>query len=297
MSSFLNRFLFLKTPYVGVSSILSDLGKYMYILNTTPLILNVVDKNITSAIIENKITDVPKLSESFENINELVSNIFQEPSVPSAPPLPSVPVKIQTEYISPKLPDSLFWCIYIAVNGYDEYLEIHRNYGMKELEIKKNVADMVKENPSTFKLTNYKMTKASVQEILSELLTSQKETSMISLMAIIIFYKINIILLNPTTKCALEFISNKDSELPYYVVIKDRNRYSINIEELSKEDVNSRKEEWFCLESYLKPLKPISSYKSEELITISKKLGIHSPGDKVKKPELYEKISEHTKWK
>jgi hypothetical protein len=294
MSSFLNRFLFLKTPYTGLSSILSDLGKYMYILNATPLILNVVDKNVTSAIIENTKTNAPsfetKLDECLEKSNE-VEICDQEPPVPSVPTsfhAPSILPKIQNDYISPKLPDSLFWCIYIAANGYDEYLEIHRNYGVKELEIKKNVADMVKETPSVFKLTNYKMTKVSIQEILSELLTSQKETSMISLIAIIIFYKVNIVLLNPTTKCVLELISNKDSELPYYVLIK---------EELSKEDIEVRKEEWFCLESYLKPLKPISSYKAEELITISKKLAIHDSEEKLKKPELYEKISEYAKWK
>jgi hypothetical protein len=275
----------------------------MYILNTTPLILhhsagNASATNVMAPLpsaIEEIISDAPqietKLSEPLEKVNDMVLSV---PTSILAPPLPR---KIQNDYISPKLPDSLFWCIYIAVNGYDEYLEIHRNYGVKELEIKKNVSDMVKENPSAFKLTNYKMTKASVQEILSELLTSQKETSMISLMAIIIFYKINIVLLNPTTKCALEFISNKDSELSYYVLIKEGNRYSINIEELSKENINSRKEDWFCLESYLKPLKPISSYKLEELIAISKKLGIHQPEEKVKKPELYEKISEHAKWK
>jgi hypothetical protein len=260
---------------MGISSILSNLRQYMYILNSTPLILNAIP--VASAVSVTSTTEPVNISQG----------------VPV-----SVPVPVSTnEYITPKLSDTLFWCIFIAVNGYDEYLQIHRNYGVKELEIKKLVADMAKNSPHLFKLTNYKITKVAIQEILSELLTSQKDTSMQCFIAMLIYYKINAILVNSTKEFMIEFISNKDSELPTYILNKDGKNYSINIEPVSKEQIENMKETMICLENYSKPLKSVSSYKTSDLTQLAKKLGVYDETEKLKKPELYEKITEYMKWK
>ena len=44
------------------------------------------------------------------------------------------------EYIVPKQQDSLFWCFFICAFGYDEYVMVNRNYGVKELEIKQKAS-------------------------------------------------------------------------------------------------------------------------------------------------------------
>ena len=265
MSSFINQLLFLRKPYVGITNVLSSLRQYMYILNSMPMILNSsvpVPKQVpieTSIVIEK-----PKQIES---------------------------------YITPKLQDSLFWCLFIAVYGYDEYLQIQRNYGVKELEIKKLVAEMVKEKPNSFKLTNHKVTKVAIQEILSELLTSQKETSMLCLISLTIYYNINIVLVNSSNEFMVEFIANKDVELPIFIIKKQEKVYSINVEPLTKDELINKKETMVCLENHLKPLKPISAYKVDDLIDLSTKLGIYNSAEKLKKPDLYEKLSEYMKWK
>ena len=77
--------------------------------------------------------------------------------------------------ISPTQKDTLFWCIFILHFGYNEYLQVNRNYGIKELEVKQKIIEYLNKTPGVLKQTNYKITKASVQEILSDFLTSQKE--------------------------------------------------------------------------------------------------------------------------
>lgn len=287
MSTFLNNLLFLRKPYLGLTNILSTMRQYMYILNKTPMILNAPIQETVP--LEPRIVDT-----SVKNIETMPVDLNTTNDISTMVPEPQKKVD---EYITPKLTDSLFWCVYIATNGYDEYLQIQRNYGMKELEIKKSIADMVKEKPSAFKLTNHKVTKVSIQEILSELLTSQKETSMLCLMAMTIYYNINVILVNSTNQFMVEFFSNKDVELPTYAIRKDDRKYSINVEPLSKERIANMKETMVCLENYLKPLKPMTTYKVDDLIQLATKLGLYKDTEKIKKIDLYEKLSEYMKWK
>ena len=54
-------------------------------------------------------------------------------------------------------------------------------------------------------------------------------------------------------------------------------------------------ENMICLESHLRPLKPASNYKMEDLNTISDKIGFILP-NKIKKMELYDKLCELCGW-
>lgn len=201
------------------------------------------------------------------------------------------------ELISPKQNDTLFWCIFIIHFGYDEYLEVDRNYGVKELDVKKQIGDFISKNPHKMKTTNTKITKAAVQEILSELLTSQKDTSMQCLMALIVFCNINLIMINSTKLLMLEFVSNKDEEIPTYVIYKDAyNKYSLKNQQLSKEEIEDIRSKTICLENYLKPIKSISNYKVEELEDLAKKLGIFEKNKKYKKSDLYQEIVDACEW-
>jgi hypothetical protein len=209
----------------------------------------------------------------------------------------TIPEKPKEELITPKQSDTLFWCLFIIHFGYDEYLEVDRNYGVKELEVKKCIGEYLTANQHVVKNANVKITKACVQEILSELLTSQKDTSMNTLMAILFYYKINLIMVNSTRLLMLEFISDRDAELPYYVVYKDTyGKYSVRCDALTSEEVQEIKNKTICLESYLKPLKSVATYKVDELEDMAKKMGIYESNKKYKKTDLYQDISEACTW-
>ena len=202
------------------------------------------------------------------------------------------------DIVSPTQHDTLFWCIYIVIHGYNDYLQIGRNYGVKELELKKLIGESIQSYPNQLKQTNYKITKVAIQEILSDLMTSQKETNMLCLIAMISYFKLNIIIVNSTNKLMLEFVCLPDITLPTYILYKDAyGKYSIKTTPIYKVEIEMMKSTMVCLENYIKPLKPISTYKIDDLIFIAKKVGIYNETDKPKKNELYEQINNNIMWR
>jgi len=192
----------------------------------------------------------------------------------------------------PRQQDTLFWCIFIIVNGFNEYNEIQRNYGVVELEIKKKIADYLKDNSSNMKQTNYKITKIKIQEIMSELLTSQKMTSYECLLAMCVFYKINIAIIFSNDKIMTEFISSNDEETPFYILNKDSyGKYKVDTVKKSWKEIQEMKQTRVCLDNYLKPMKSISNYTIPNLEELATKLGVFDVTNKYKKQELYELIN------
>jgi hypothetical protein len=299
MSNFLNSIFFIKKEHLNINNVLNVLRKFMFTkINQAAIILR--SRYEVMNIQPNIIAKPLAIVDSTENIAYLS---ISEPIV-------KVPVEFTNaikdnlvntaaseELISPKQNDTLFWCLFIIHFGYGEYLEVDRNYGVKELEVKKQIGEFITKNPHAMKSTSTKMTKAAVQEILSELLTSQKETSMNSMMAILVYYKINLIMVNSTKLLMLEFVADKDNELPTYVLHKDAyGKYSVKTEPLTTDEIADMKNKMICLESYLKPLKAISNYKVEELEELAKKMGIYEKNKKYKKNDLYQEISEACAW-
>ena len=222
-------------------------------------------------------------------IVEEKNTITQDVAVVVKEPLPSM---------QPKQTDTLFWCLYIAIFGYNDYLEVSRNYGVKELDIKKQIADYLQGCPGAFKQTNVKVTKVAIQEIRSDLLTSQKETSILCLLAMIVKYKINVALVDPSDRFYLEYYYDTCSEDPVFIIQKDTfGKYKLQNEPLSKEMLATWKESRTALESYLKPLRAISLYKVSELEELAEKVGVLDDKKKYKKAELYNDISEVLRWR
>jgi len=71
------------------------------------------------------ITSRFNLSESPSNKKEIEPITITENEV-------SIETK-KDEYIEPRQHDTLFWCLYIIHHGYDDYMQIDRNYGVKEI--------------------------------------------------------------------------------------------------------------------------------------------------------------------
>ena len=97
--------------------------------------------------------------------------------------------------IQPKQPDSLFWCIYIALYGYNKYNEIGHRYGNIEIEEKQKIMEMMKKNPSKIKECPKQITKAQYQEIMSDFMTNKKITNEMLIM-FALYYDIRIWIVN-----------------------------------------------------------------------------------------------------
>ena len=282
MSMIINNLLYRFNIFSKPSDIVL-LNKYMLTTENKDTIIN--NSNTNENVIS---SDEPKIEESEELSQE--SHIKKE------------------ELYQPKQQDTLFWCLYIMNYGYNDYLQIDHNYGVKELEEKQNISKFMKENVVRIKNTNYKLTNVAIQEVLSELLTSQKETSLLCLIVMIVYYNINILIINENTKCMLEFWCNKDripsinnsneegDALTYVLYKTDNGKYKLQYENIGSFQINDLKEKYVVLESYNKYIKAISNYKVEELEDMAKKFGVFDETKKYKKAELYELVGNSCKF-
>jgi hypothetical protein len=217
-------------------------------------------------------------------------------SVDAPPPVPvyEPPVEATWEF-QPKQSDTLFWCLYAINYGTNDYNNIGFNYGVKELEEKQKLAAFIKANGARIKGTNYKVTNVLIQEILSELFTSQKETSMAVLIALTVFYNINVLLVDANDRCMLEFWSNKEDALDgkTYILRKDKyGKYRAQLEWISSSRVAEMRDRYMVLDSYMRPMKAASNYKVDELIELARKLAVYDENKKYKKSDLYDAVYE-----
>jgi len=272
MTSTCNPIFFYDNPTPGLSQILEKLSPYMY----------------------NKCLPV-KVALPIAPVTEQL--IQPQPAAPHSAQVPTPPPAPLQETITPNHPDSLFWCIYILAHGYSDYIQIARNYGVKKLEINKEVMQYMQGNMGKFQETNVKMTKIAAQMTLSSLLTVQPTTNLNAALAMCIYYKFNLYFADANKKGLLKLLSLEDGDYPTYLIYKGENGiFSVDIEPLSIERKTEIETTMICLDSSVRPLKAISHYKLEELIVLAQRLNFYDCNIKYKKADLYKEVSEMLQW-
>jgi len=219
-----------------------------------------------------------------------------EPQKPPEQNLPEKAKLVPIDTISPNKKDSLFWCLYIISYGYSDFMQVTRNHRVRQLEVQKEVIDLIQKNKNIMKNTNMKFTNVATQELTSDLLSITKDINYCVAMALCVLYKININLIDREKGVYIKFVSNTDIELPTYAIYReDTYRYSVDIEPLTSDKMENMNE-LICLESYLTPLKTISNYKINELMETASQLGLLNDDKKYKKKEIYDLIYNKIRW-
>ena len=195
--------------------------------------------------------------------------------------------------LTPAQADSLFWCIYIAIHKYDEYLMVHNKHNMLELEWKQKLSKQITDCPSKLKQSNHKVTKANIQEILSDFMTAPYKTNMLCVIAITVYYNIHIIIMNSTNNMRMEFTTDAHPTNTYVIYKNERNHYSICPEPAAADELAHIRTSSLLIENNEKPLKSIGSYKVDELIMYAKLFGIYNDHEKYKKNELHDIVGEY----
>lgn len=237
--------------------------------------------NIISNIENNKIVSTKK-----EKENEKIKDVPKQNKL-------QIPNKINNNMIIPNKTDSLFWCVYIAVYGYDEYNTIINHYYNKEMEERQKIIDYLKKNPSIIKNSNIKITKIAFQEMLSDLMVNKKITLNL-LILLCIYYNINIFIVNDYTYVEFSVI-NEILDKPTYIIYKNKNKeYAIDLD-FSMEKINNIKNNYFKIENFIKPLKSISNYSIHELKQILKSFNLKDEitNNLKLKTDIYNIICEH----
>jgi len=228
--------------------------------------------------------------------------------------------KSQSKYSEKKklfFDDKLFWAFYKIINNYEDTDIQYLNHLKVEKEFKIKLVEKIQNNVDNFK-TNIKYYKFRRNYVEDELLNS-KNISLYTFECLNMLYKQNIIILKDNnTYTYFSYINSEETkedndednnndfsntDFTSYTILKlvynntsqKTNNFSIELFEpkYEKENIKTIIERSFFVKDLNKPLKSISAYKSEELITIANKLkiNIYKEANKKKtKKDLYEEI-------
>lgn len=205
---------------------------------------------------------------------------------------------------SPRKPDTLFWSMYIAQHGVGEFRQIGNKYMNKEIEEKTRIMEFLGANRSLQK--SMKMSVATGQEIMGDLLTN-RQTTLSMVPAFAMYYQSIIWLVSEESKTYLEFLPkgvDAVSDDTIHVLYrsnrmykeKPQPEYTVETQEINEGYVSNLRQTYVKLDSAVKPLKGVGSYKVAELEALFDALGVvASPnnGQKWKKGDLYSAVLRH----
>ena len=229
--------------------------------------------------------------------------------------------------------DTLFWCLYIAKNGIDEYRKYYdvmkerkKNF---EMEIKNSMMQDMSRNQhallSRKSATEYKFTKKKLCEIFSSMMLIGCRTCMYTSLAICRSFEMGIFVVDAYKKLYLSMNvsplliekqerrddddggddddddDDKGGRGSSFFVIYKRPRGVFGVDVNSSEDVKRN-----IMRDYVevtiggKPLRPMTTYKKDELLELCRKISpaFHAENmQKTKKKEdIYMALWEYMKW-
>jgi hypothetical protein len=201
------------------------------------------------------------------------------------------PIAQVLPYITPKQRDSLFWSLYIGHFGYADYNRITFNGGVQKLEVHQKIVDTLKQNPSRWKQVNQKITKVAIEEVYSDLLTNIKKSSLDNILAYACYFQKNIFIVHMQQKSYWDIQYEEADET---IVLRLDNDNCFHIQpDCSVEEIQQLKNNRISLESYSKPLRPLSFYKVNQLQEMTSNLHMDYA---MKKQDLYENLLHQIKW-
>ena len=243
--------------------------------------------------------------ENWENLKNTFAKVVIEPSTkPSVEPLTEPLVeKLSIEKpvtakpihrFKTNLKDSIFWSIYVAVNGETIYqTQIQKGVNMVNFMMneKKTMSDHFNKNPALLKNSNQKITLAKINEIKCNLMTKSYMDTVESFIPCSIYYGKPIYVVFEEINSYMKFvdknyISDDEQDDPNVIILyANGGRFTL---EPNRKDLIKIQSKMFYIQHYEKPLSGVSNYKTEELKEIYKM--VFTEDVTMKKPEYYEKI-------
>jgi len=220
------------------------------------------------------------------------------PTVTVTDPVPVTTTMTDKQVYYPQKKNSLFWCVFISVYGYNEYYLIGNRFSNKELDVKQSMVHYFMQNTKHFKNSNYKVTNGLIQEITAELMINNK-SSLLECIAFSIFFKRHLFIVKHTTYLMFTYQNLEGSEMTSENIVivhydREKGEYGIDLEPTIHK-VDSIRQEKVMLEHYDKPLKGVSNYKVYELEDIGRKLQMKSTV-LLNKTDLYKAVWDAMLW-
>ena len=223
------------------------------------------------------------LSYSIHNkINKKEENEFKE-QVKKVKEKITVEKKITNPFFIPRQKDSLFWCFYAIVNGIEKYENLHVINVVIEKTLKIEYVEKLR-----LKKELLKIHKCGSLLHLENSLVNEQKIDMKTFIALCVLENINVLYIN--NKIYFELQMNSQSIVNIIHFLPEKYKYAV---EENSFKANDYKNSLYQVTNLDKPIKAISSYKSEELVEIASKLGLETKkadGKPMLKKDIYEKI-------
>jgi len=193
-------------------------------------------------------------------------------------------------FFYPREKDQLFWCFFIIQNGFEKYEYPDATSFVNEKTIKFKLIEYMRNNKQQLKSKKIKNIKEDVEDELA----NKQIIGMKTFIALCISHNINIMYIHKRKCFEILF----DDQSPTYVVHcinnNDSSAYKYCYEQnVSKEQLEKYRTEYFNWDSFDKPLKAMTSYKLDELVKLATKMGLSENGtdlSKKTKKDLYEML-------
>lgn len=199
------------------------------------------------------------------------------------------------KYFIPNEKDTLFWCFFILKYGDIKY-ELEDKNILNEKKIKIDLIQKIRDNKNKLKKLKFD-TLTNIENNL----VNDNVINISTFFSLCYIENINIILLNESKKYYYELITEENDKdnnniLFYYIYdLCQIKKYGCNFNK--SEIMIDHKENYFKIDNIEKPIKSLTSYKSEDLINICKRLNINTVDintNKIKnKKQLYESIIQY----
>lgn len=226
----------------------------------------------------------------------LTPDVWEKLSASSTRPITDVVINKPTSF-KPNQRDSIFWCIYVAVNGepfYQSQIKSGANMINLMMNEKKAISDHFNNNSALLKNSNHKITLGKINEIKCNLMTKPVMDSVESFIPCSIYYGRPIYVYFEEIHSYLLFVdknyvSDEDDAIHsdpnvILIMIKDK---KITLE-TNFSNFLEKKDSLFHIQHYDKVLSGVSNYKTNEIREIYKK--VFGEDADLKKPEYYEKV-------
>jgi len=184
--------------------------------------------------------------------------------------------------------DSLFWCLYIIKNGLSNYTQLTNRNLIVEKKLKIEYVERLRKEKQLIK--QYKFdTLTNIENSLA----NETRIDINTFLTLCVIGSLNIFFIKKNTYFELNMNDSNKIYIIKYIPEKDK----YGFEETNKENINDFREKFYKVDNLTKPIKSLSSYKTQELLDICNKLGIEttltSENNKSKnksKKDLYESI-------
>jgi hypothetical protein len=194
--------------------------------------------------------------------------------------------KIANPFFIPRQKDTLFWCFYILVNGIDKY----ENLNIINIVVEKNLKIEYVER-LRLKKDLLKMHKCGALLHLENSLVNEQKIDIKTFIALCILENINVIYVKQNCYFELQMNSQLDVQIIHF--FPEKHKFGLEVNSFKAIEYRNS---LYQITNVEKPIKAISSYKSEELVEIGEKLGLETKktdGKTMLKKDIYEKIIQY----